>query len=232
MNKLFSAFLISHKAFWEKDTIQSLVIGVVFFCMALVIQNIANNYVLSIQGTPVTDTILNILPTWDINAFIILFSLSFTLMIFVIIFSNPKYLLFSIKAVATFLIIRSFFISLTHLGDYPQHIIFDTNIIWYRLYNIFYNTQNDFFFSAHTGLPFLMGLIFFRAPFLRNICFFVSYILGVSVLIGHIHYSIDVFSAPFMSYGIFRLSRLLFRKDYQRLKKGSCVINNPIELWK
>jgi hypothetical protein len=38
-------------------------------------------------------------------------------------------------------------------------------------------------------------------------------VFGLSVLIAHIHYSIDVFAAPFMAYSIFSLARYFFKKD-------------------
>jgi len=36
----------------------------------------------------------------------------------------------------------------------------------------------------------------------------------VAVLLGHIHYSIDVFSALFITYGIFVIAKKVFARDY------------------
>jgi hypothetical protein len=38
-------------------------------------------------------------------------------------------------------------------------------------------------------------------------------VFGVVVLLGHLHYSIDVLSAFFISYGIYRIAEIIFHKD-------------------
>jgi membrane-associated phospholipid phosphatase len=62
-----------------------------------------------------------------------------------------------------------------------------------------------------------MGLIFQQNYWWSKICFAVSFILGASVLLGHVHYSIDVFAAPFMTYTIFVIAKKFFPKEYASL---------------
>jgi len=123
--------------------------------------------------------------------------------------------LFALRALAVFIITRAFLISLTHLGPNPHEILFDHNNPAFRIYDVLYNTHHDFFFSSHTGLPFLLALVFWPEKIWRYFFIAASIFMGVSVLLGHIHYSIDVFAAPFMTYSIFALSRRFFPKDYQ-----------------
>lgn len=63
-----------------------------------------------------------------------------------------------------------------------------------------------------------MMLIFWNKTTLRYICLAAAVFFAYTVLIGHIHYSIDVFAAPFITYGIFHIGQFLFASDYQRLK--------------
>ncbi len=213
-------FFLRHRNTWNREVIFSLIFGVVFFGFALMAQNAADAYVLSLKGVPVNDIILNNIPTVDIDSFIIIGALSLTFLAVALFIVKPKYINFGIKSIALFIIIRSFFISLTHLGVNPHEVIFDPNSLGYNLYNFLYNSHNDFFFSGHTGLPFMLALIFWPEKNWRKFFFLISFIFGVSVLLGHIHYSIDVFAAPFMTYGIFVISQKLFKKDYKVLQNN------------
>ena len=203
---------------WNREVIFSLIFGIVFFGFALIAQNTADTYVLSLKGVPVNDIILNNIPTVDIDSFIIIGALSLTFLAIFLFLAKPKYINFGIKSIALFIIIRSFFISLTHLGVNPHEVVFDSNSFGYGLYNFLYNSHNDFFFSGHTGLPFMLALIFWPENNWRKFFFIISFVFGVSVLLGHIHYSIDVFAAPFMTYGIFTISKRIFAKDYKILQ--------------
>jgi len=44
-----------------------------------------------------------------------------------------------------------------------------------------------------------------------------SLIFGAAVLFGHLHYSIDVFAAFFITYAIFHIAQKFFPKDYKLL---------------
>ncbi|MDD5770340.1 MAG: phosphatase PAP2-related protein [Candidatus Gracilibacteria bacterium] len=215
MKKIIELLHFKHKTFWTKEHIVSLFFSIGLLIIALFIQRIADSYVVKTGGIAVGDILLSNIPVIDIDGFIIMITLVFTFLMVIVIFSKPKYILFTIKSLALFVIIRSFFISLTHLGIHPHEITFDENIFGFWLYDLLFDSRNDFFFSGHTGVPFLIGMIIYNEKFWRNICFLMSFILGISVIIGHIHYSIDVFSAPFMTYSIYSISKKLFKKDYK-----------------
>ena len=78
----------------------------------------------------------------------------------------------------------------------------------------------DYFFSGHTGLPFLLTLLFWDNVFLRVLFFVSSIFFGVVVLLGHLHYSIDVLSAFFITYTIYHLSEAFFPKDKKMFNDG------------
>jgi hypothetical protein len=112
-----------------------------------------------------------------------------------------------------FIAIRSFFIILTHIAPSLHQIPMD---IQNRVMNVFTFT-GDLFFSGHTGMPFLMALIFWKEKMLRSVFIMTSFFFGFIVLLGHLHYSIDVFSAFFITYGIFQISKWIFEKDFHLL---------------
>ena len=211
---MFKQLRENHKKFWIRDTIYSLLYSLGFFAVAGIIEAIADNYVIKTKGTAVTDLILDHLPVADIDVLIILSALLLTFVGVFLFLYKPKYMNFGIRSLSVFIIIRSLLIILTHLGAYPHQITFDTSSPGFGLYNILFNSHNDFFFSGHTGVPFLMALIFWPEKNWRYFFMVTSLLFGVFVLLAHIHYSIDVVAAPFMTYSIYELSIYLFTKDY------------------
>jgi hypothetical protein len=64
----------------------------------------------------------------------------------------------------------------------------------------------DLFFSGHTSTLFLLSLVM---PSKTTRVVFLLCVLGVAicVLLQHVHYSIDVFAAPFFAYSAYRVAR-------------------------
>jgi hypothetical protein len=71
--------------------------------------------------------------------------------------------------------------------------------------------ENDMFFSGHTAMPFL-GFYLFRHSWLRWVFLAGSITMGIVVLAMHVHYSIDVLAAFFMTYGSYRIGHTVLRR--------------------
>jgi len=201
-----------------KDGVRnSLIISLILLGISFVAYHYAAVYAFVFLARPTTtnvgDLLLDNLPVVDLNFIIIEVALlAIVVGVLYVVFWRPRYILFSVKALAIFNTIRALFISLTHMGIYPGSIepgagIFD------GIYTYF-NFQTGFFFSAHTGLPFLFALVFWKEPPIRNIFLALSFVFAVAVLLAHVHYSIDVLAAPFMAYGIFEIVKYFFPHDY------------------
>ena len=63
----------------------------------------------------------------------------------------------------------------------------------------------DLFFSGHTSFMFLMYLVCNTK--LRPFFLLSTLLVGVCVLLQHVHYTVDVLVAPFVAYGSFRLMK-------------------------
>jgi membrane-associated phospholipid phosphatase len=63
-----------------------------------------------------------------------------------------------------------------------------------------------------------MALIYWDDKPKRYLFLAWSVVFGATVLLGHLHYTIDVFAAFFITYGIYHLARWLFPRDYDLLK--------------
>ena len=62
----------------------------------------------------------------------------------------------------------------------------------------------DLFFSGHTGTLFLLFLLADNKKF-KTVFLAATILVGLAVLLQHVHYSIDVFVAPFIAYGSYRI---------------------------
>ena len=199
-----------HKTFWlQKPFVYSVLLGMLFLAISMLANSYANSYTVSHASNYVSDIFLDNLPVVDVHLIFSEGAVAFILILAGILFYEPKYLPFTLKGIAAFILIRSFFLVLTHIAP-PLHEIYINPTDWIARVS----SGDDLFFSSHTGLPFLLAFIFWNQKRLRYFFFACSAIGGVAVLLGHLHYSIDVFSALFISFGIFHICKNLFPKDY------------------
>jgi hypothetical protein len=199
----------SERSFWVSSGFALLA-----FFLALGINDYATGYATERASNTVTDLILSNTPVFDVSAYFVYGAALLIVFILFVLLLNPNQIPFTLYSLAIFYVTRGVFISLTHLGPFPYHtpVEFSTNLGQF-LSRIFFG-GGDLFFSAHTGAPFLMALIFWRQPLLRYIFLWWSAFFAVVVLLGHIHYSIDVASAFFISFGIYHLTLWLFSKEH------------------
>jgi len=207
---------MKYKDFFTKEKIRSLCVAFLLISLALIFQYYSSAYSTRNSSRFVGDIFLDNLPVVNMNGVIIEGALLTILGGVILLLCKPKYILFTLKAVAIFIAIRAFFVAVTHLGIYPDQIVPGNDLVD-RIY-LALDLQAGYFFSAHTGLPFLMALIFWDKRFFRYLFMTLSFVFGVSVLLAHVHYSIDVFAAPFMTYSIFKLAQYLFPDDYKLIE--------------
>lgn len=187
----------------------SLLEGIILFIISVYATHFASIYAEVRASSSVDDIILSNTRVYNFEFFFVYVAIA--LMIFVVVlclrFRNTAP--FLLKTVSLFIIIRSIFVSLTHMGPFPLKLQLSSKLL------DFITTGNDLFFSGHTGLPFLIALIFWDHIYIRVLFLTSSFVLGAGVLLAHLHYSIDVFSAFFITYSIYHIAMKLFRKDYE-----------------
>ncbi len=207
--------IVKHRALWkDKSFAISAMTGFIFFIASLFANYGAVRYAAERVGNATTDILLQNLPV--INTDIIFSEGAFLFVVFVIILLalEPKTISFTLKSIALFIFIRAIFVSMTHLAPYPDHIIPDLDALHYL------SSGADLFFSGHIGLPFLMALLFWEDKSLRWIFLLSSIVAAIAVIFGHLHYTIDVFSAFFIAYGIYHIAQKAFSKDYKLFAHG------------
>jgi hypothetical protein len=202
------------KYFTDKNFVISFLSGVILLGISLVTQFFINGYVTRSSSFSVTDIILSNTRVYDVGGIFVWGSVILFLFGLFVCLKNINYAPFVMKSIALFTLIRSVFISLTHISPFPTHTIINSSFFNLAVFNGIF-TGNDLFFSGHTGIPFLLALIFWKNKTLRIIFLSFSVMFAVVVLLGHLHYSIDVLSAFFITYSIFHLCQVFFKKDWK-----------------
>lgn len=207
--------LQKHRSSWaNREYSMSAVAGIFYLVASLILNFFTNRYAAANQSNFVSDIILDNIPVWNVQFLVTYGAIFFIFFVVALIVEEPKRLPFIVKSVALFVVIRAVFMTLTHIAPSPDVITLgDSEILRF----IGMNYTSDLFFSGHTGFPFLLALIFWDHRKLRIAFMIISVILATSVLLGHLHYSIDVFAAYFITYTIFSMSERFFKRDYQLL---------------
>jgi hypothetical protein len=186
--------------------------GALMLLGSLIVNYIAGSYASLQAGAPVRDFILDRVPTLPVDLIFIDGALLFWAFVVAVLLSRPRAVPFVLKVLSLFIVIRSFFVILTHVGAPAHEAILDPNIIMSNL-----TFSGDLFFSGHTGFPFLLALTFWESRRLRRIFLASAVVFAAAVLFGHLHYSIDVFAAFFITDGIFRIAQRMFPEEYEML---------------
>jgi len=207
-----------YKLHIDKAYLKQIIIAFIFIFASMVISYYSGLYTSEVASNPVSDIILSNIRVYNVDFYFIYGALFLWFCFAVIIFSDPKKIAFSLKSVALFVVIRSIFVSVTHIGPFPGA---DITVGINRFFDLFSGFPSDLFFSGHTGFPFLFALIFWKEKYLRYIMLLTSIFFGTIVLMGHLHYTIDVLAAFFITYSIYCLAEFFFKKDRAYFYKGS-----------
>ncbi|MBI5003858.1 hypothetical protein HZC00_02090 [Candidatus Kaiserbacteria bacterium] len=178
------------------------------FIASVAIMEVAVDFATDHASNGVSDIILSNTPIFDVGYIYVYGFCFFLACIAFICLTNPKRLPFLLYSSALFMAVRGVFVMMTHLGPFTPYLPIDFGT---TITSIFYG--NDYFFSGHTGAPFLIALIYWKEKAARWIFLAWSVFFGVVVLLGHLHYTIDVASAYFIAYGVYHIALHWFPRE-------------------
>ena len=200
--------------FRNKSFRRSIYISLVLFALGLIMNYFAGTYAVKKESDSVTDIILSNTRTYDVDDLFVVGTFAMVALIAFLAFRKLNAFPFIVESIALFVMVRSVFITLTHIGPFPTRIAIDSDVLSRVSFGGY------LFFSGHTGLPFLMALIFWNVPLLRYTFIFISAFFAVIVLLGHLHYSIDVLSAYFITYSIYHIAETFFQEEHRLFSDG------------
>jgi len=194
----------------DRKFLTSLLMAFLFLILSIIATYFAIQYADEKASGSVTDIVLSNIPVFDVDGIFLYGPIVFWLItIFYAFAFEFKKTPFMLKSLALCVTIRAIFITLTHIGPFPDHTITNVSNSFFSVFT----SGNDLFFSGHTGFPYLMALIFWDNKYSRWFFLFSSFFFGAIVLMSHLHYSIDVAAAFFITYAIFRLAQKWFKKE-------------------
>ena len=202
------------KIFEEKGYLSRFAVSAILFYFSFFITYIIGSYVEGTSGPAVPDIILNSLKPINFGPIPIYLSrIAMVVIVVYALFVRPTIAPFSLKAFSILLIVRSLSMGLTHLGLPAGRIPDEVGLSHVEAINF----TKDLFFSGHVAVPFMVCLLFWgiKANLLKYVMLFISLFLSFVVLAMHLHYSIDVVAAFFFTYGIYKITAYLFKKDYE-----------------
>lgn len=186
----------------------SLLEAVLLFVTSVYVTHFASKYANIKASNHVEDIVLSNTRVYDFEFLFVQGAIMLSLFVVALCFRFRTTAPFLVKTVSMFIMIRALFVSLTHIGPYPFKLELESGLL------DFITSGNDLFFSGHTGLPFLIALIFWDHVYIRWLFLVSSIVFGVIVLLSHLHYSIDVFAAFFITYSIYHIAIKMFHRDY------------------
>lgn len=184
-----------------------ILLSLIFLVFSAVINSISGNYASRVASKSSTDLILDIIPPMDLTFFFVYVWFLILLFLFLYpLFAKVHKFHEVIYHVSLIYLVRSVFITLTHLKS-PSDIV-SVTFPWPFNKLAF---EHDLFFSGHTATP-LVGFFVFGNSRIRYFFLGLSLLMAFTVLAMHQHYSIDVFAAYFIAYGTFHIGEWLTRK--------------------
>jgi len=153
-------------------------------------------------GALLNDPLLKLLPAIDVTwfTFFIIYLGLFVAVLHLIKYpklfiaaSQAYILMISLRIIAMYLIPLEPPAGMISLQD-PVVEIFGTGQLLLK----------DLFFSGHTATLFLFSLTA-RTKKMRSFFIILTILVGAAVLIQHVHYSIDVFAAPFFAFASYKI---------------------------
>ncbi len=196
-------------AWQSKNYRTKLLLGFVLVAITLSFYPLFFDYIEKQDGVVLNDFFLQKLPSKNVSIPIFTIIWGMAALTLYRVFTSPR---IALNATWCFLLIitsRIISINLWHLNP-PVNLVPLVDPISNSFYGGKFITK-DLFYSGHTATQFLMFLCL-EKKLDKILALTSSIVIGILVLIQHVHYTIDVVTAPFFAYLCFRLAKWLLTK--------------------
>jgi membrane-associated phospholipid phosphatase len=194
---------ISWSEAWQEPRFRNkTIIALILVAIILILLPTFFAFIEKREGMVLQDFVLDAIPAKDVSipTFVVIWSV--VLLVFYRIYQSPRLFLVVAYGFILMCLARVLTISLLPLNPPPGLITLKDPIanIAYGGNGIF--ITKDLFYSGHTGNMFLFFLCL-QHKWDKIIALAASFIVGILVMVQHIHYSIDVIAAFIFTYFIY-----------------------------
>lgn len=158
------------------------------------------------SGIALNDWLLNLLPAHDFSITIFIFIYAVTLLLVIRMIQQPDIFIIMLWAYILLCIMRVATISIVALSA-PKGLTELTDPIGNLFYGRSFVTK-DLFYSGHTSSLFLIFLCFNKKTD-KAFAFTATLVVGFLLLVQHVHYTIDVITAPLFAFSSYMFSKKL-----------------------
>jgi PAP2 superfamily C-terminal len=218
MKEKFTEFLHSWLlAIKKKSFVIEFIISIVILVAVINVFSIAVGHVENRGGAVLDDPILVAINSIDLTwqTFFVIY-ICFAIA-FVHLISRPEYLAKCIQAYSLLLSFRLITMFITPIR-YPDEMIPLVDPFVQLVFNSDEVWKNDLFFSGHTSAMFLFFLIV-KGKVMKTIMLVSTILIGIFVILQHVHYTVDVVAAPFFAWGAWSIVRKLSPEFFLEEKK-------------
>lgn len=198
MNFGFKAYW---KFAWSQSAFKQLtIIGFFVLVVVLIAFPFFFNYIELREGYTFSDPILQLLPAANVSNIVFAIIWSMALLTIIRCIQQPQILIVFLWGFIFLSLSR--FISILILPLNPPKGLIELKD---PISNTFYGSKfitKDLFYSGHTATQFLMFLCL-QKKWDKIFTLLSSIIIGILVLVQHVHYSIDVIAAPIFTFLVF-----------------------------
>lgn len=158
------------------------------------------------EGIVLNDPLLKLIPAIDVSALTFIFIWSMISYFLFRCIKDPRFFILGLTCMILLFLSRMLSISLFPLNppDGLIPLIDPVSNLFYGGPQVF--MTKDLFYSGHTSTQFMIFLCFSK-KWDKRLALFSSVVVGVLVLVQHVHYTIDVIGAFLFPYFIYLLGK-------------------------
>lgn len=203
------------KVAWQQNSFRKrMITGLFILSIILLFLPLFFEIIEKRKGIQLNDWVLDILPSYDLSIPLFVIIWLMTVFILVRFTQSPSLFIIFLWSYIFLCLSRIITISIVPL-DPPYGLIELKDPVT----NIFYGgnfISKDLFYSGHTATQFLLFLCLEKRRD-KLLALASTILVGLMVLLQHVHYFIDVISAPLFSFLVYRLTIFIWPSPVKQL---------------